>query len=113
MPVEFGKIGREVTLQGDEAREITGREQLTLDFAKDALDLIEPTRVLGEPVNTDLKRQLQRRQPSAQLLGRMGRAVIENQMEDLDPSTERTLKEGLQEGFELDKFLGRAGLGEG
>ena len=33
-------------------------------------------------------------------------------MEDLDPSTERTLKEGLQEGFEIDKFLGRAGLGE-
>ena len=36
-----------------------GREEITLDFAKDDLNLIEPTGVLGEPVKTDLKGQLQ------------------------------------------------------
>ena len=51
MRIEFCKIGREVTCQGDEAREIIGREEVALDFAKDDLDLIEPTGVFGEPVN--------------------------------------------------------------
>jgi hypothetical protein len=113
MRVEFCKIGRQVTLQGAEAREITGREQVALDFAKDDLDLIEPTRVLGEPVQADLEGQLQRRQPRGKLLGRVGRTVVENQMQDGDPDTERTLKERVQEGFEIDELLGRAGLGEG
>jgi hypothetical protein len=54
MRVEFCKIGRQVMLQGGEAREITVREQIALDFAKDDLDLIEPTGVLGEPVDADL-----------------------------------------------------------
>ena len=63
MRIEVGKISCQVTLQGDEAREISGREQVALDFAKDDLDLIEPTRVRGEPVQADLKGQLQRGQP--------------------------------------------------
>ena len=113
MRIEFGKIGCQVTLQGEEAREIIRREQVALDFAKDDLDLIKPTRIPGEPVQANLKGQFQRRQPCAKLLGGMGRAVVENQMEDGDPGTERTLKEGLQEGFEIDELLGRAGLGEG
>ena len=43
----------------------------------------------------------------------MGGAVIENQMQDFDAVTKRTLKEGLQEGFKVDKLLTRARLGEG
>ena len=113
MRIEVGKIGRQVTLQGAEAREIPRREQVTLDFTKDDLNLIEPPRVRGEPIKVDLKSQLQRCQPRAELLGGMGRAVVEPQMEDGDPGTERTLKEGVQEGFEVNKLLGRAGLDEG
>ena len=113
MRVEFCKIGCQVTFQGDEAREVTRREQIALDFAKDDLHLIEPACVRGEPVNPNLKGQLQRGKPRAELLGGVGWAVIENQMEDGDPGTERTLKERLQEGLEIDELLGRAGLGEG
>ena len=43
----------------------------------------------------------------------MSRTVVEDQMEGCDPSTKRALKERLQEGFEVDKLLGHAGLSKG
>lgn len=55
MGIEVSKIGSHVTLQGAEAWEITRREQVTLDLAKDDLDLIQPAGVLGEPVQAHLK----------------------------------------------------------
>ena len=69
MGIEFGKIGLQVALPGGSARKVIGGEHVMLDFAKNDLDLIEPTGVLGEPVEADLKSQLQRREPCAQLLG--------------------------------------------
>ena len=113
MGIKVSKIGSHVTLQGAEAWEITRREQVTLDLAKDDLDLIQPAGVLGEPVQAHLKGERERRQPRPELLGRMSRTVVEDQMEGCDPSTKRALKERLQKGFEVDKLLGHAGLSKG
>lgn len=113
MQVEVCKRGRQVTLQGNEAGEIIGREQIPLQLAEDNLDLIEPARVLGQPVQAHLKGQFQRRAPGPELLGGVGGSVVEDQMKDFAPRTERTLKGGEQEGFEIDKFLRRAALNEG
>jgi len=44
-------------LQGDEAGEITRREHVSLLFAEDDFDLIEPTGVRGQPIEVDLKGQ--------------------------------------------------------
>ena len=90
MRIEVGKISGQITFQGAETREIMGREEVALDFAKEELDLIEPAGVFGEPVPTDLKGQLQRRQPRAQLFGGVGRAVVK-QMPDFAPGPERAL----------------------
>ena len=63
MRIEFGEIGRQVTLQGDEAAKISRGKYVALHLTQDNLDLIQPAGVLGQPVNADFKGQLQRGQP--------------------------------------------------
>src|SRR5689334_10377839 len=65
-----------------------------------------------QPVNLHYKWQLQRRNPGAELLRGMRRAVIENEMDDLQPCTQGTLKQLQQEGFEIGKLSPAAGSGE-
>ena len=43
----------------------------------------------------------------------MGRAVIENEMDDLQARTQGALKQLQQEGFEVGECFAAAGLGEG
>src|SRR5262252_2364054 len=100
MPIEFSKIGLELFLQGQRTREIVRGEDVTLHFAEDELDLSEPTGVRRQPVNPDFKCQRQRRNPRSGLVGGMRRAVIENQMDDLQACAQGTLKKLHQEGFE-------------
>src|SRR4051794_34677817 len=112
MSIQVRKIRLQITLQSKGTRKVIGSEQVPLHLAEDNLDLIEPARVLGQPVQAHLKGQFQRREPGPELLGGVGGAVVEDQMKDFAPRTERTLKEGQQEGFAIDKFLRRAGLDE-
>ena len=113
MFIEFGKIGLQLALQGQGAGEVIRGEYVALHLAKDNLDLIQPTGVLGQPVQAHLKGQLQRCEPRPQLLRGVSGAVVQNQMEDFHARTQRTLKEGQQEGFKIDKLLTQAGLGKG
>src|SRR2546425_12463646 len=113
MPIEIGKISLQRFLERQRAGKVVGREHITLDLTKDDLDLIQPTGVLGQPVQPYFAGQLQRGQPSPELFGGMGGTVVENQMNHFAADTERTLKECEQEGFEIDKLLTRPRLGEG
>src|SRR5262249_48757457 len=57
MLIEFIKIGLELLLQSQRTWEIVRGEDVTLHFAEDDLDLIEPTGVRRQPVNPDFKMQ--------------------------------------------------------
>jgi len=107
MTIEILKIVLQILLQRQRTREIVRGEDLTLHLAEDDLDLIEPTGVRRQPVNPHFKGQLQRRNPGAELFGRMCRAMVENQMHDFQPCTQRALKKLQQEGFEIDKLSAR------
>lgn len=72
MFIQCSNIGRQLALQSDGARKVIGGEHVALDFTKADLALIQPARVLGQPVNADRKGQLQRGQPRPELLGGRG-----------------------------------------
>src|SRR5207342_1844259 len=78
---------------GQRTREIVRGEDVTLHFAEDDLDLIEPTGVRRQPVNPDFTCQRQRRNPRSELFGGMRRAVIENQMDDLQACAQGRLSD--------------------
>ena len=113
MPIELIKIGLEMFLQGQRTRKIVRGEDVPLHLAEDDLDLIQPTGVRRQPVNPDFKGQRQRRNPRSQLFRGMRRAVIENQMDDLQARTQGALKQLQQEGFEVGKRFAAACPGEG
>src|SRR4029453_5455710 len=104
MPIECIKRGRELLPQGQCTRKIVWGEEVTLHFAEDDLDLIEPTGVRRQAVNPDFKGQRQRRNPRSELFRGMRRAIIENQMDDLQACAQGTLKQLQQEGFEIGKL---------
>src|SRR5215470_7925759 len=104
MPIELIKIGLELLLQRQRTRKIVRGKNVTLHLAEDDLDLIEPTGMRRQPVNPDFKGQCRRRNPQAQLFRGMRRAVIENQMDDLQARTQGALKQLQQEGFEIGKL---------
>src|SRR5713226_5701622 len=105
MFIQLSKIGLQIALQDEGAGKVIGSEHVALHLAKDNLDLIQPAGVLGQPVQPHLKGQLQRRKPRPELLGRVGGAVVENQMDHVYADTQGAVKERLQEGFEIDKLL--------
>src|SRR5215468_684691 len=109
MPIEFVKIGLKLLLQGQRTWEIVRGEEVTLRFAEDDLDLIEPTGVRRQPVNPDFKGQRQRRNPRSELFRGMRRAIIENQMDNLQACAQGTLKQLQQKGFEIGKLSPAAG----
>src|SRR5262249_49295539 len=93
MPIELIKIGLELLLQRQRTRKIVRCEDVTLYFAEDDLDLIQPTGMCRQPVNPHFKGQRQRRNPGAELFRGMRRAVIENQIDDLQACAQGTLKQ--------------------
>jgi hypothetical protein len=72
-----------------------------LHLAEDDLDVIQPTGVRRQPIHLDHKRQLERRNPGPQLFGGMRRAIVENQMDDLQARAQGALKQCQQERFEI------------
>ena len=104
MPIQCFKIGLELFLQGQRTREIVRGEDIPLHLAEDDLDLIEPTGVRRQPVNPDFTCQRQRRNPRSELFGGMRRAVIEHQMDDLQPCAQGTQKQLPQDGCEIGTF---------
>ena len=98
------KIGLELFLQGQRTREIVRGEDIPLHRAEDDLDLIEPTGVRRQPGNPDVTCQRQRRHPRAELFGGMRRAVIEHQMDNLQPGAQGTQKQLPQDGCEIGTF---------
>jgi len=75
--VEVSQQGR---LQLAAGAEVVGGQHLALHRAEHELNLIQPRRVHGEPVELDGTRQPQRPEPDRKLLGSMGGAVVENQV---------------------------------
>src|SRR4051794_18487116 len=113
MPIELIKIGLELLLQRQRTRKIIRGEDVPLHLAEDDLDLIQPTRMRRQPVKPHVKGQLERRNPRSQLFRGMRRAVIKNQMDDLQARTQGALKQLQQEGLEVGERFAAACAGEG
>ena len=86
--------------------EMVGRQHFSLKFAEDNLDLIQPGGMNRKPVDLDLKRKLQRRDPSGQLFRGMRRAIIEDEMQATDFLTPEASEDRFQETLEVDEVFG-------
>ena len=85
--------------------EVTRGQDLSLERREDDLDLIQPGGVDRQPVDADLEGKLQRPNPSPDLLGSMGGAVVQNQLEDSEALCPETLEDHLQEVLEFQEAL--------
>ena len=86
MTIQLLKIGQQVPLQNQGAGGVIRRQHIALHFAENDFDLVQPTGPLRQPVESDLEGQLQRNNPRVQLLGSMGRTIVQNQVQDLQPA---------------------------
>src|SRR5436305_14138054 len=105
MSIEIHKIVRELLLQRQRTRKIIRGEDVPLYLAEDDLDLIQPTGVRRQPIYLDCKRQVERRYPGPQLFGGVCRAIVENQMDDLQARAQGALKQFQQERFEIGELF--------
>ena len=87
------------------ALKVVGRQRLPLPLAEHDLDLVEPGGVDGQPMEVDGKRQAPAREPARQTLGRMRRAVVQDEVQAADPSAPDTAEEQREEALELDEAL--------
>lgn len=80
---------------------IVRREHVALHMRKNDLNLIQPGGVDRQPVNLDPEWQAEALDPLFDLLGRMGRAVIQDQMQNSDLLAPEAAEEHLEEGLEF------------
>jgi hypothetical protein len=78
-------------------------QNVSLQFAKHDLHLIEPARILRQPVDPHFECEVQARDPAAQLLGGVRRTVIQDQMQHSQPSAVRAREQLFEERLELDE----------
>src|SRR5205823_12584272 len=108
MTIKISKIVLELLLQRQRTREIIRGEDVPLHLAEDDLDLIQPTGVRRQPINLDRKRQFERRNPGPQLLGGVRRAIVENEMDDLESRPQGALKQFQQKCFKIGECFAAA-----
>jgi len=63
--------------------EVIWCKDITGDRAEDNLHLIEPTGVLGEPENANLRREVKGSNPTSQLFWCMSGAIVQNEIINL------------------------------
>ena len=105
--VALGEVAQDALADVIGALEVIGRERLPLQLAEDDLDLVQPGGVDGQPMEVDGKWQAQDREPGGQTLGRMRRAVVQDEVQAANPAAPDTTKEQLEEVLELNEALAR------
>src|SRR4030095_5975145 len=83
--VPVSQEGQEATFNVAGPVKVMGGEHLLLQDAEDNLDLIQPRGMDRKPMNANVEAQPEGTYPRRQLLGRMGRSVIKDQMEYAHP----------------------------
>ena len=98
------KRQRPIFYQG-QAGEVIRCQDLLLEQAKDDLNLIEPGRVHGQPMDADVEAEPQGANPGSQLLGRMGGPIIENEMQHANSLAPEAGEEHPQEDLKFAEAL--------
>lgn len=101
MEIALSKIVHDPILQILCIHEVPWRENLALKRREDDLDLIQPGGIDWQPVDADLEGQLQRPNPATDLLGRMGGAIVQDQMQNSDALGPKALEDHLEERLEF------------
>ena len=83
--VALGQKGQQTTFDVARAVKVIGGKHFLLQDAKHNLDLVQPRGVDRKPMNADVEAQPERANPRRELLGGMGRPVIEDQVKYPDP----------------------------
>ena len=87
--------------------EMRGGQHLALQRGEDDLHLIQPGGIDRQPVDANREGQLQRSDPPPDLLGGMGGAVVQDQMQHLEALGPEALEQHLEKGLELHEPLAR------
>lgn len=93
------------------AVEVSRSQDFSLQGREYNLDLVEPGRILGQPVNLDGERQPQAFGPAFNLFRGMGRTGVQDEMQDTDVSSPEAGKDHTQELLKIDKTLAREEAG--
>ena len=85
--------------------EVTRGQHLALQRREDDLDLIQPGGIDRQPVDADLEWKFQRPDPAPDLLGGMGGAVVQDQVQHPDAFCPQALEDHPEEHLELHEPL--------
>lgn len=85
--------------------EISGRKEFSLKRREYDFRLVQPGSVDGQPVNFDFEWKIEAFNPAFDLLGSMGRAVIQNQMKNFNSFRPETTKDHQEEPLEINETL--------
>lgn len=99
--VAFREVVHDPALQFLCIDEVPWREDLALKRREDDLDLIQPGGIDWQPVDADLEGQPQRPNPATDLLGRMGGAIVQDQMQNSDALGPKALEDHPEERLEF------------
>ena len=91
-PVALGEEVQQATFDVARGVKVIWGQYLLLQQAKDNLNLVQPGGVHRQPMNVDGEGQAERANPRRQLLGGVGRPIVEDQMEDADASAPKAAK---------------------
>lgn len=105
MEITLRKIVHDPILQVLCIHEVPWRENLALKRREDNFDLIQPRGIDRQPMDSYPEGKIERPNPSADLFGRMGGAVVEDQMEYPDSLRPETSEDHLEEVLELHEPL--------
>lgn len=113
MSVAFLEVRQNAAFQLRAIVHVTGRQDLALERREDQFDLIQPRRVDGEPVDANFEGELETTNPRLDLLGRMGRPIVQDEMQHRDPLTPEAAEEHVAEDLEIHEALTLKTAGEG
>lgn len=107
MAVTFREVVHDSAFKFLDIGEMSGSQHLAFQWREDDLHLIQPGGVDRQPVETDVEGKFQRPDPSADLFGRMGGAVVEDQMQHPNSFGPEAPEDHLEEVLELHEPFAR------
>jgi len=113
MSIAFGQVMQHALFQFRPILEVLRGQDVSLEGGEDQLHLIQPGGIDGEPMDADSEGQSEAANPRRDLLGRMGRPVVQDQVQESDLVTPQTAEEHPTELLEVHEALALKTAGEG
>ena len=105
VPIALSQVTQHLRFEFLAILEVPRGEDVSLESGEDQLHLIQPRGVDGQPMDVDSEREVKAPNPRLDLLGRMGRSVVQDEMEHRDPLTPEAAEEHVAEPLEVHEPL--------